>query len=420
MRDQVSRRFEGGASSESDLRLAQLRLESVVLEVTTQMVQQQLTLVTLSELLGRKVDSAELNAFSEKPAQVDADYAWLLDSALSRHPLIRKSQAQILGLEATITERQADLSPEVFVRAERQYGDFSLGGMKPQNRIFIGLNTRFGPGLSSLTAVAEARSRYASGVAELETRKREIRERVISDHSLFSSFDSRIAALKSSSNLSYEVFRSFTRQYLAGHRGWRDVMNAAREFAQNEIQLADTSAAQLVVSWRLSIYAKGLVSLEVPPEFVPPNPAPAPAPAPASAAQPAEPLPQQAAQPLERPAGSEAAAPQEPIETKDEAAGAAVPDGAATAVPAEVQGVETQGEVASEGVSSAPAEPHQLPPAADNVPTESPAAQPAAPVDGHAIDLGSTCLSVSQKQVTVLVLFPNAMRELLRLLGDVL
>ena len=55
-----------------------------------------------------------------------------------------------------------------------------------------------------------------------------------------------------------QVFESYSRQYLAGRKSWLEVMNASREIAQGEIQLAEAQASHVVVTWRLAIVAFGL------------------------------------------------------------------------------------------------------------------------------------------------------------------
>jgi adhesin transport system outer membrane protein len=54
------------------------------------------------------------------------------------------------------------------------------------------------------------------------------------------------------------VSQAWSQQFLVGLKSWLDVMNAARELAQVEVQIADVSTEQLLLSWRLSIFARGV------------------------------------------------------------------------------------------------------------------------------------------------------------------
>jgi adhesin transport system outer membrane protein len=55
-----------------------------------------------------------------------------------------------------------------------------------------------------------------------------------------------------------DVSTSYDRQFLAGRKSWLDVMNAARELAQTETQLADLQSTLVVVTWRLAAYTRGI------------------------------------------------------------------------------------------------------------------------------------------------------------------
>jgi adhesin transport system outer membrane protein len=54
------------------------------------------------------------------------------------------------------------------------------------------------------------------------------------------------------------VSGSYERQFLAGRKSWLDVMNAARELAQTETQLADLVSTQVLVTWRLVLNTGGV------------------------------------------------------------------------------------------------------------------------------------------------------------------
>lgn len=258
LREQVRRRIEHGASSESDFILAVSRLNSVEADISVTRAQKDIALARLGQLLGRQVDGAALTATVAAPRQVNADSQALVDLALAVNPTIQKAQAQAKVQESVIAERRADLSPEVYLRAERQYGNYTYIDSPPENRLFVGLSSHFGAGLSSLSNVEGARSQHEAALAEVENQNRTISEQVLTDHALAASSKIRLDALKASLEAAVQVSESFDRQFLAGLKTWLDVMNAARELAQTEVQLADIQSTLVVVSWRLAIYTQGL------------------------------------------------------------------------------------------------------------------------------------------------------------------
>lgn len=256
LRDLVRRRIEQGASADSDMILAVTRLQSVVADLSVARSQKDIALARLSQLLGRRLESAEMGGAAPRPLAGRPDA--LLAMALANSPALQKSQSQVRQQEAVVAARRADLSPEVFLRAERQYGNHTYANASPENRIFIGVRSRLGAGLSSLSSVDAAKAQYQAALADADSQSRAVAEQVLSDLALANSLEARLGALKASLDAAAQVSDSYDRQFLAGRKSWLDVMNAARELAQTEVQLADLEATRVVVTWRLAIYTRGL------------------------------------------------------------------------------------------------------------------------------------------------------------------
>lgn len=261
LRELVKRRVEQGISAENDLVLVISRLESIAADIAMAHAQKDTALARLGQLLGRQIDAPSLSAAVAVPRPVNADLQALLDQALSVNPTLQRAQAQAMVQEAVIAERRADLSPEVYARAERQYGNQTYSNAPPENRLFIGVSSRFGAGLSSLSNIEGAKAQHQAALEEVATQSRTVNEQVIADHVLAISSEKRLAALKISLKAAEEVSESYDRQFLAGRRTWQDMMNSVRELVQIEIQIADTKATQLLSSWRLSIYTQGLAAV---------------------------------------------------------------------------------------------------------------------------------------------------------------
>lgn len=259
--EQVKRRIGVGTSAGSDLVLAMARLESVHAESLANRTQGEMALARLNQLLGSPVDIANLTALLAPVRELPADSQALLAQALEKSPAIQKAQALARVQEAVILERRAELSPEVYLRLERQYGNFSLPNTSPENRLFFGLSSRFGAGLSSLTNVEAARTQHQAALADIEVQSRNVAEQVLTDQALALSSARRLQAVQAALNANVDVSASYDRQFLAGRKTWIDVMNAARELTQTEMQLADLQASLVAVSWRLAIYTRGIASL---------------------------------------------------------------------------------------------------------------------------------------------------------------
>ena len=261
LHDQVKRRVNEGTSANSDLTLAIARLEAISAELTAVRAQGEVAIARLGQFLGNPVDAALLMKEVASPYSLIGNMQGILEQAIDMNPSIIKAQATARVQEVVIDEKRADLSPEIFVRAERQYGNYTFANGPPENRFFVGLTSRFGAGLSTFSSIEAARLQHNAALTDIEVQTRAVNEQVLSDYALAQSIASRIASIYKSLSATNDVLSSYNRQFLAGRKSWLDVMNAARELTQTETQLADLHATQVVVTWRLGAYTRGIGAL---------------------------------------------------------------------------------------------------------------------------------------------------------------
>ena len=277
LRQQVGRRIQEGVSAQSDLVQAVARLEAVQAEAAAARAQGEVALARLAQLLGGTVDGATLAAglasglaagFASAPAlprslvvNPAGSPAALMAQAADINPAARKAQAQERVQEALVRERRADLRPEVYARLERQYGNYNLASGAPEDRLFIGMSSRFGAGLSTLSNLEAAQSQLAAAAAEVQVQLRTLGEQLAADQAQALSVAGRVASIKAALAAGEDVSASYDRQFLAGRKSWLDVMNAARELAQTETQLAELQATELLLVWRLLAYTRGIDAL---------------------------------------------------------------------------------------------------------------------------------------------------------------
>ena len=260
--DLVKRRAGNGFSAQADIELARARLDATRSEVTNARVQRDTALARLTSLVGRPLPKDSLPEPGD-PAAIDKEIQGvalesLLDMAWQASPQRLKSEAQVNQVEAEIEVANAALWPEVYLRAERQYGSYSVAGMPPQNRLFIGLNTALGAGLSAQSTIDAARARLRAYREDMLTQRLAVVEQVNIDHSLVGAAVERRASLQRSLASNVEVTTSWERQFLAGRKQWQDLMNAAREQATAEAQLADSVGAEIVSRWRRLVLTRGI------------------------------------------------------------------------------------------------------------------------------------------------------------------
>lgn len=254
----VKRRIEKGVAPKSDSTLVVARLESLASDTAVLRAQQDISLARLGQLVGHPVLSAELALTLAIPYEWISQLPILLEQSLVVSPSLLKARSLARVQESVVAERRADVSPEVYIRAEKQYGNFLYRNAPSETRFSIGVISHFGAGLSSLSGIDGANAMYLAAIEEVEAQGRIVSEQVLADHSLAASSQSRMGALQAALKAAVEVSQSYDRQFLAGRKTWLDVMNAARELAQIEVQLADIESTQVIATWRLAIYSQGL------------------------------------------------------------------------------------------------------------------------------------------------------------------
>ena len=253
LRDQVARRIHEGQAAASDLALAQGRLTSLEADMALAVTQEEVSLMRLSQLLGQHVSAHYLNDQSAQILPQHEGLSQLLAQAHDNSPSLMRARSNILVQSAAIAETKSATLPEVSLRLEQQHGNFNYAGGPVQTRAFVGVSSKLGAGLSTVSVIREAVQRHASALAEIQVQQRNLTEQIMSDHALLMSSHARRKALEISVAQADEVLASWDRQYLAGRKSWQDLMNSAREQLQVKAQLADLEGSQLVASWRLAI-----------------------------------------------------------------------------------------------------------------------------------------------------------------------
>lgn len=255
--EQLQRRVDSGASAPADLVLTEGRVAQTRSQYLSVQAQQRAARTRISQLMGQMVPEDVLPTQSlVMPLQ---SLASIEDAALSRSPGLQRQASVLEARRAELKEREAELRPEVYLRAERLNGSYSglAATTGTVNRLTFGLTSRFGAGLSSLTAVEALRKRMEAAEAETEALRRTLREQVQSDWELWRSLQERLPALERNLQASRVTAEAWDRQFLAGRKSWMEVMNTARELAQAELELADARTANAVTAWRLTILSVG-------------------------------------------------------------------------------------------------------------------------------------------------------------------
>lgn len=257
----VERRLSEGASAVADVDLARSRIEVLTSEIMLLTAQRDSALDKLKLLIGRSFTEQEV-VLSHQPTQVrTASLGSLIEMAQAVSPQLRKAQHSVEVASADVGVAKASLMPEVSVRFEHQQGNLYAASPPSSNQVFISLNSSFGAGLSSFSGVNAAIAQLNAAQEEMNLQKQALIEQVQTDFTLVQAAQARLKGLMAASKASANVLESYERQFLAGRKQWLDLMNAAREQAQSEAQLADAKGALELSSLRLVLWSGGVDAL---------------------------------------------------------------------------------------------------------------------------------------------------------------
>lgn len=250
--EQIQRRTKAGISVESDIALARSRYESSVADQSNARALLDAALDKLQTLVGRPVteDLLPIDGFAQDGMPVDVRVV----QAQQVDPSLKRMQAEALGLQAHVDSIASANWPDLYASISRRQGDVT--GRTAQ--VMVGLETKLGAGLSNASAVQAARQRQQAKQEDIDYRTRKLTEQIRSDLRLRDSMHERVKSFTDSLRAANVVAQSWDRQFGAGKKAWQDVMNAARESAQTEIQLVDAKGALAVLDWRIAVLTHGV------------------------------------------------------------------------------------------------------------------------------------------------------------------
>ena len=254
--ERINRRIQGGASAAVDRELVIARLTQSQSDLAIAGSAERNALVQLSQLSGRDLRAGQLMPASAIENVAPQNLARLHDAALARDPALRRLDLDIETTQFETEQRRAALWPSVSLRAENQRSAAASGqpGVR-DNRIFLVMEYTPGAGLSAGSQIEASRARTQGLRATREAARRDLLERVAIDHENYQTGLTRQRDLQRTLAASSEVLASYDRLFVAGKRGWLDVLNAARELTQVELAAADIAPQLIGNRYRLHLLA---------------------------------------------------------------------------------------------------------------------------------------------------------------------
>ena len=256
--EMMKRRVKEGISPANDLGFAQGRLSQTMSEYESVLSAKEAAHKRLLIQVFSSASQAPSISKNGKSINIKENADKLIDNAFQSHPAIKKGLASIDIADADIRETRSALSPEVFLKVERQYGDLVVANAPNQDRIFLGLTTRFGAGYSAISNISSKQAKKNSVENDFSAAKNAISEQIQTDYSSYKASIQRIPHLQNTYQNAVLTSSSWERQFLASKKQWLDLLNATREELQAELNLIDVLSAEVLLSWRLQLSAYGM------------------------------------------------------------------------------------------------------------------------------------------------------------------
>lgn len=249
--EQIQRRTTAGLSVQSDVELARSRLESVKADLASAQSAQQTALQKLRTLVGQTVNAPQ---WPQTWLQSGFDVELMVQDSLQLDPTLLRLKSETAELQAQVQANQSAFWPDLYASITERRGDIT--GRSTQ--VAVGFESKWGAGLSNVSAVKAANQRLQAKQEDMEYRSRKLQEQIRSDATQLQAVRTRMQVFKQALEAANQVAQSWDRQFAAGKKSWQDVMNAARESTQTELQLVDAEGAALIIDWRLTVLTRGL------------------------------------------------------------------------------------------------------------------------------------------------------------------
>jgi adhesin transport system outer membrane protein len=177
----------------------------------------------------------------------------LIADAARSNPSLRRIDFDIATAQYDTAQKRAAQFPTISLRAEHQRNSGGAGAGSNDSRVFMVLEYTPGAGMSATTQINGQLARAQSLRESADATRRDLVERIAIEYQDYNNGQRRLRSLQGLLGASRDVLASYDRLFIAGKRGWLDVVNAARELTQVEVTHADLVAQQIGARYRLRL-----------------------------------------------------------------------------------------------------------------------------------------------------------------------
>jgi adhesin transport system outer membrane protein len=255
---QMRRRVQAEASSRIDLELADSRVQQTEVEMASAESSLVIAISRLRQLSGEEDLYARLSTLDPVPTlRMTSAYTEILKTVewhavANEHPNVSKARYEYEQAKSRLDAKQAEGWPQLYVRS---YQPFGTGPVSSDTSMttFLGMRYSPGAGFSNFAEQKAISTRIVGAEQSIQTAIREVLQGLQNDREEFINARVRIAVLERSVYSSALVLESYKRQFESGRKQWLDLLNAVREYTQNQYALADAQAIMIGAMHRLQI-----------------------------------------------------------------------------------------------------------------------------------------------------------------------
>lgn len=254
-RTRMNNRVATGASPANDSELLDARMATNAAQLRAAQESERVALAQLSQMTGLVLKKEDLVIISnDKPIQPLSD---LISQAEQHNPKLRVLAYNIAAAEAVVKEQRSVVMPTVslVLKHTMVHGSSVNGNNGDDSSASFQVSMAPGAGLSAFSRIKAAQSEVYALRDTRNATSQELQVQIQSDYEKVSSATARHQDAMINAKSAAGVLSSYERLFVAGKRGWMDVMNAARDLSDADIVVADTDAELFGARYRLDVYA---------------------------------------------------------------------------------------------------------------------------------------------------------------------
>jgi adhesin transport system outer membrane protein len=252
----MRRRVEAQASPVIELELVDARIVQTQVELNQAEAARAMAVARLAQLSGWSGLQERLLPAMADAGPVQSITPWLqglaLETAALDSPSVAMARFDAEAARSRLAAKEAEKYPQVYARVSQPIGSRVVSGDRGA-AVFVGLRYTPGAGFSNWSESRSLSLRAQSADEAVESARREVVYALDADRAELSAAVTRLAAAEGSVSGSELVLASYLRQFQGARKTWQDVLNAARELAQNEYARIDVQATLVGALARLQV-----------------------------------------------------------------------------------------------------------------------------------------------------------------------